>query len=247
MHSDTPKRLGFELLGKSTAPYILQFEKASGTPTLDIYVAKGDPKTGKPFAERDLTPARVSFNGRVLDGIRCSPMTWAQHLWSNRPDVRKSLPVGERLEALSICVLVETSDGMFPIIRRSMNVALLPGYWHISAGGYVDLKKAEGSQSPLPSVFAELHEELNLLPADIESVHQLGLCRHLTPSIAVVEVCFYVKATLSANDVLAAAASARDKYEGKYHLRARSEPGNMVGHEKFNPAGAATTILALGL
>ncbi len=239
--------LNFELFHRGTKPYLLKFEGATSTPNLHECIKKGDPKTGAPFAERDLVPARVEFISRGESTIICAPMTWAQHVWSNLDSVRSQLPLDEHLRAISVAVLVETSDGLFPLALRSKQVTLYPGYWHVSAAGYVDLVKAQESRSFLPTVFAELHEELNLLPADVVSIRQLGLCGHLTPNVMSVEACFFAKTTRTSSEVRAASQDARDKYEGKYSFVNRETLKKKLFNEPFNPAGAATAIMALGL
>lgn len=245
MSAKLHKTLNFELLHRGTKPYLLTFEEATPTPELDEYIKQGDPKTGTPFDQRDLAPARVAYIRRSESVIACAPMTWAQHIWSNRDNVRAQLPEHERLRAISVAVLVETIDGLFPLALRSKQVTLYPGYWHVSAAGYVDLKRAEPSRSFLPTVFAELHEELNLLPADIMSIRQLGFCRHLTPDVSSVEACFYAWTMLTSEQVRAASQSARDKYEGKYSFVRREELQHKLWNEPFNPAGAATVLMAL--
>ncbi len=237
--------LNFELLHRGAKPYLLKFESATTTPNLDEYIKKGDPKTGTPFAERDLVPARVEFVSRSESTIICAPMTWAQHVWSNLDEVRTKLPEHERLRAISVAVLVETGDGLFPLALRSKQVTLYPGYWHVSAAGYVDLKKAEQSRSFLPTVFAELHEELNLLPADVVSIRQLGFCRHLSADVSSVEACFYAKTLVHSDLVRTASKGARDKYEGKYSFVDRKTLVKKLADEPFNPAGAATVLMTL--
>jgi hypothetical protein len=247
MHPDEAKKLNFEILDAGAEPYLLHFGAAGKTPALNQYVAKGDPKTGTPFAERDLVPHRVAFSEQRQSIIDCIPMTWAEHVWSNIDEIRNVLPDSERLASLSICVLVETSDGLFPIALRSQKVTLYPGYWHVGAAGYVDLKRAQESQSLLHSVFSELHEELNALPEDVLFVRQLGLCRHLTPNVSCVEACFYAKLSKTGAEVMSIVDQAKDTYEGKYTLMGLYLLKDKLKNEPFNPAGAAAVALHLGL
>lgn len=234
----------FDVINRSSVPYRLNFNEVSSTPVLDTYIARGDPKSGKPFAPRDLHPARVGYIAYHDYDIDCLPMTWAQHVWTNLDEVRAALPQDERLHAMSVSVLLETVDGMFPLAMRSKQVELYPEHWHVSAAGYVDLLKAQRSGSLLHSVFAEIHEEINVSPGDITHMEQLGLCRPTRANQALVEACFYARTSLTGDKVLSLAQSARDTYEGKVHLFPKEIISNMLAAEPFVPNALATILLA---
>ena len=238
---------GFQLLDRSSLAYRLNFREAVSTPNLDQYIAQGDPKDGKPFAERDLKPARVGFI-RLQDAaeIDCVPMTWAQHVWANLDAVRSTLPQEEQLHALAATVLLKTHDDLFLLSKRSENVRLYPGHWHVSAAGYVDCDKAQHAGCLLHAVFAEIDEEINVTPRDLVFVEQLGLCRHTRADTAVVDVCFHVRTTLTGEKVLGRAAGARDSYEGAVHLFPKDAVLEMIEAEPFVPSAIATILLAFG-
>ena len=73
----------------------------------------------------------------------------------------------------------------------------------------------------------------------------MGFCRHLTPNVSSIEACFYAKTSLTSEKVRAASQDARDKYEGKYSFVDRKALKNKLADEPFNPAGAATVLMAL--
>ena len=67
-----------EFLDLRSNPYRLRFRPRTETPTLDSYVIRGDPKSGRPFPPSDLKPNRVAFIGVSRNGaIDCAPMSWA--------------------------------------------------------------------------------------------------------------------------------------------------------------------------
>ncbi|MDO8518274.1 MAG: hypothetical protein Q7S26_03230 [bacterium] len=233
----------FQLVDRNSGLYQLAFRVSTATPVLDSYIAKGDPKSGKPFENRDMVPNRVGFikvEGGVID---CMPMTWAQHVWTNPDEVRNALPADEQLHVISMSVLIETGDGMFPLSLRSKNVTLYPEHWHMSAAGYVDLSKARPSCSLLHTVFAEIEEEINLLASDITFVQQLGLCKHTRSDSAVIESCFYAKTNLGSDDVLSRVQNAKDTYEGNIHMFSGTRVREMLETEPFVPSALATALL----
>ena len=242
---DLGRNLGFEILDKRMVPYRLTFRDMHSTPALDILVRRGNPITGAPFAPRDLEPNRVGFIRHHDGEIDCVPMTWVQHVWTNIDVVRNSLPAAERLHVLAASVLLETKDGQFPLSLRSKNVTLYPGYWHVSAAGYVDFEKARYSGSLLHTVFAEMNEEINVLPMDIEYVKQLGVCLQTRPDTAVVEALFCARAKQTGEHMVALSKGARDAFEGTVHLFPKDVILQMCKTEKFVPSAIATIMLAL--
>jgi len=243
---DRLEHLEIDLLDISSVPYRLSFRSTPSTPTLDKYVNRGDPKSGKPFASGDLKPARVGFVRINNSEIDCVPMTWAQHLWTNLDEVRSGLPEDEQLHVLVASVLVETADSMFPLALRSKNVTTYPEHWHVSAAGYVDLAMAQRSRSLLHTIFTELEEEINVSARHVLFAEQLGLFRQTRPNTAIVEASFHAKSRLGSDEILSRAQSAIDTYEGKIHLFSRDSILRMLETEPFVPTAKATALLTFG-
>lgn len=243
---------GVEVLSSIVgAPSRLFFGEAPQAPTLESLVAKGHPQTGKDFPGADLIPARVGVSVSAAEkgmvDIECFPVSWAAYSVMADADSREQLPLLERFYCLAVSCLVRTSDGMYVLSLRSKKVSHYKDMLHVSAAGYVDFQRAHASQSLLPQVFCELEEELLLLPSQIDGVRQLGVCRHLPANSAVVEGCFAVTTPLTAAEVLERSQHAKDSWEGKIHIFSAAEVQGKLKTEPFNPAGAATAVLALGL
>lgn len=170
------------LLDANSAPYRLTFDKEVLTPKLHERIAAWRDTQGSPFPARDLVPHRVGvddFYKRELGIIRCFPVTWAQYMLMSKGDVRETLPPEERFHVLTVNCLVRTSDELFVLASRSRGQSHFGGMLHVSAAGYLDLRMARESRTPLMQCFVELQEELNVLPCDIRFIKQLGLALQL--------------------------------------------------------------------
>jgi hypothetical protein len=234
----------FRVTDTRTSAYRLSFVERSPSPELDALVARGDPETGALFEPRDLAFRRVALIRRNGAELICAPMRWAEHIVTSVDALRQSLPQEQRLKVLSLGVLLETRDGKYALSQRSQEVASFKGHWHLSAAGYVDLEKAARSTTLLHSVFAELHEEVNVSAADVMFVEQLGLGIHTGANRATHEVAFRAGTKLTSDELLAAATEARDSYEGKVHVFSGDEIIKMFDTELFNPMAAASIRLA---
>ncbi len=166
-------------------------------------------------------------------------MSWAQHVHMNIEEVRRVIPRSEQLYALAVSALLETANGSLVLARRSHEVELHPGCWHVSAGGYVDLLKAQKSRSLFHTIFAEIAEETNVLPQNLQFVEQLFLCRALHPASSLVEACFYSRTNLSDRETLSRAAKAADRHEGAIHIFSMKEVRDLLDAEPFVPSGRA--------
>lgn len=238
------------LLDTNSFPYRLVFEEKVGMPHLDKCVAAWRDPHDKLFPESDLVPHRVGvahFRRSHMGLIYCFPVTWAQYMLVSNGDVRETIPPEEHFRVLTVNCLVRTSDEQFALASRSKGLSHFGGMLHVSAAGNIDLHAAVESRTPLVQCFVELQEELNVFPCDIRFIKQLGLAITLPRNSATLEVCHYAEVTLTSQELLERAKTAKDSWEGKVSTFSETETRGMLGTEKFMPTGAATLMLCFGI
>lgn len=246
---------GVAVLAKTSQPYQLTFPQgALLTPTLNKHIIQWRDKDGKPFPPEDLIPQRVGILWYNLGiwafygDLPCVGISWAQHTLQRDPEIFSSLPSSEKFLTFAVSCLLKSGDDRFIIAKRSARVSVYKKLWHVSAAGWVDLDTAFKTQRATDQVYTELKEEINLDPGHISRLNQLGLCVHLVKGSNFVEICFLVETPLASQAVLELAQGAKDRWEGKYHAFSQNElKGMIAGDEVFNPAGAATIMMALDI
>lgn len=239
------------VLARSSEHYWLALRGALLTPTLNKYIIQWRDKDGKPFPPEDLVPQRVGvfWGDESCHGvIHCVGISWAQHILQRDPEIFNSLSKLEKFHTLAVSCLLKSGDNRFIIAKRSSRVSVYANLWHVSAAGWVDLDIAFNTGRVIDQVATELQEEVNLDRKHISQLSQLGLCIHLAKGTNFMEICFLAETPLESQAVLELAQDAKDKWEGKYHIFNRDElEGMIVGDEVFNPAGAATIMMALNI
>lgn len=241
----------FTVLAKTSRPYHLTFEGVLYGPTLDKHIIQWRDKEGKPFPPEDLVPQRVGvlrgskFGAGILS---CAGVSWAQHTIQRNPEIFNSLSYSEKFRTLAVSCLLKSGDNRFILAKRSARVSVYANLWHVSAAGWVDLDTAFKTRGVIEQVYTELKEEVNLDCEHVLRLDQLGLCVHLAQGSNFMEICFLAETKLESQVVLELAQDAKDRWEGKYHIFNQSElEGMIAGNEVFNPAGAATIMMALDI
>ena len=250
--SERSEKHNVAMLAKTSQPYQLIFSQgALLTPTLNKHIIQWRDKDGKPFPPEDLIPQRVGIiwgYGLYYGDLSCVGISWAQHTLQKDPEIFNSLPSSEKFCTLAVSCLLKSGDDRFIIAKRSARVSVYKNLWHVSAAGWVDLDTALITQGAVEQVYTELKEEVNLDPEHISRLNQLGICIHLVKGSNFMEICFLAETPLASQAVLEFAQDAKDKWEGKYHSFDAAELEKMiVGDEVFNPAGAATIMMALDI
>jgi len=254
------KRHQVGALSVSATPYLLTFGESLAIPTLDLKLKEKKEKANLSveesggstlgFRDFDMTKVGVKSYNPATNEIECFPISWNEYTEMRDPKFRETVPANENFHCLSICGVVKTIDEHMVLSFRSKKVSIYKDMWHVSAAGFVDLETAQIAQTTLFQFFLELEEELGVLPSDIIHVKQLGLCQHLVIDSASVEVCMYAETRLTSAEIIGRAKGAKDSWEGKISTFPIDRLREMVGLEsevKFNPGGAATIIMALGL
>lgn len=239
-----------KIINGSDLPYRLTFEKPPSTPNLDNMVHEWRDENGLPFSEQDIQARRVGLIQffAYMDGfphcyLYCLPISWGQHIIMIDRDKKKSLPPREVFGCLTISCLVITIDGKLLLALRSNMVNRYKNMWHVSVAGHIDLSTAVSSRSVIPQLFKELEEELGLLPSDMESVKQLGLCSTMDGTGT--DVCMLAKTNLSSSVVIEKATKAADSWEGRISAVNLEDIENMLSEYSFVPGGAGTLCLFL--
>ncbi|OHA17044.1 MAG: hypothetical protein A3C79_02050 [Candidatus Taylorbacteria bacterium RIFCSPHIGHO2_02_FULL_45_28] len=240
------------LIDASNDPYSLRRATIPHTPELQKRVRAWRDGAREPFPARDMEYHKAAFGDfREEDNcITYFPASWAEYTIMRDKSAREALPPQEQFRFLAVCGVVETTDRHYALSLRSKNVATHKDVWHVSAAGSVELSTVTDSRGVIFQFFQELHEELGVLPCDIVTVKQLGLCDHLYGESPSIEVCMCAKIELDSHELLERSKTARDSWEGKIHTFPIDTVHAMLSldsKDSFNPAGVATLILALGL
>lgn len=210
----------------------------------------------------ELVPTRVGIQINP-DGIGCYftpdpddplyvfwfPVSWAEHLlMREKTGVRAGLPVEEHFLTLAVTCLVRTADGKYLLAKRSQEVSTHQGLWNTTCAGYVDRFRLE-EDGLISAAYAELKQEANLMKEHLTGEPQLlGLCQHpIAPKLPIwVEASFFAETTLTAEQALELAKSAKDRFEGKHSAFTEDEVHALmeVGG-RMHPPAAANIALAL--
>ena len=206
--------------------------------------------TVKPFPTADLERHKVgvlhAYPGVRSHILACCPLSWAMYVLGQ--ERTGELSRAESFHRLAVSVMVTTVDRLYVLAKRSaVGVENYPNVWHVSAAGYVDCRDLSSGDALRSAAWRELSEEMTLTASDTSTLELLGMCEHLTPGKSIYEVCFRTCTHLSASHVLQRAADASDAWEGKHHAYSATEVTDLLRREKFNPAGAATLMMSLGI
>ncbi len=226
------------------------------TPSLNEAILQWRSSNGEPFTLKDLIPNLVAVPRNLAvneyaneTSIRCRPVTWAQYRTMCIAD-KERMPQHEQFHVLSVAYLVVASDDFLIPAMRSRTVSHYPNMWHASAAGYLELDIALGGGDKIfNAALTEIEEEVGLKSNDLRDIGQLGLIRHLAPGSASMEFCGWTLSKLTAAEILERARNAKDSWEGKHSAFTRDQILEMLQSDehRFNPAGAATLLMYLGI
>jgi len=148
------------------------------------------------------------------------------------------LPKTELANALSVCAVVETSEGTVFTGRRNEKLAETSGVWHVPGGTF------NAVQNPLDIMLKELSEELNIAPEDIQYSICLGFGENLLMKKP--EFLCYYHLKLSEQELIAKMEFASDKDEHtEYAFVPMEELENFISIHPFAPIGKAAVELYL--
>lgn len=204
---------------------------------------------------RDLLPQKVGVVRMMPSPSSCfqiivRPASWAEGVVCRRKNVEGQTHEPERIKMLAVTGLVHTADHRYVLGRRSLKggVSSTAGAWHVTAAGYCDLAPfmLGGIWTCLEQ---ELLEEANLRRSqDVSRTTTLGFSDHHQPESGHVEASILLETELVADEVIKRGADAKDRHErDEYRAFTRGEALELLRRDKFNPAGAATLMMALGV
>jgi len=134
--------------------------------------------------------------------------------------------------AIALCTFLETSDGKFIFVKRSHNVYMGEGLWHLIAGQFSIENDEAHPLTAFEILFKELFEEGSLAESDIEQCLCLGLIRdavYFKP-----ELVFYTKTFLNSTEVVKKIESAHDGFEhDEIKVIPENELDSFFSKEKF--------------
>lgn len=200
----------------------------------------------------DLLPQKVGVISYHVGGddfqLHCIPASWAEGVVSRRKNVEGKEHEPERVKMLAVTGLIHTTDNRYVLGRRSTKgrVDTTPGTWHVSAAGYVDLYEFDEEGDLVRPMLRELKEETNLeLFTSLSML--MGFSDHYQPESGHVEASFLIHTYLTFDEIIARGADAKDRAErDEYRAFTADEVLDLLKTDKWNPAGAATVMMALG-
>jgi len=166
----------------------------------------------------------------------------------------------EMANAIAVCDVLETSDAMIPIGRRSNRMAEGAGFWHVP-GGTLDCESAwkyfiplmhklklpakkSSALNPVLIMLKELTEELGIDPEDVTHCECIGLGENI--GIHKPEFLCYFRSSLSAQEIEERRRSAIDSDEHNEMVYVPVEElQDFVAVHPFAPIGKAAISLYL--
>jgi 8-oxo-dGTP pyrophosphatase MutT (NUDIX family) len=158
-------------------------------PGLRKYKAYTRQLINEAWEEAKLNPSLDIFNGKVYSLLSIfmtvHPDTGKDHIFLKvqQSDYKSfygtnvcnsyRLPKTELANALAVCAVVETTDGMVFTGLRSIRLAETSGVWHLPGGTFNEI------MNPIAVMTRELSEELNIDGSDILSALCLGFGENL--------------------------------------------------------------------
>lgn len=188
---------------------------------------------------KDLLPNRI---GALQNNLTlCVPVNWASVMQMIKQEKRERIPKSERFKVLAVICLVRTSDDKLILIKRSEKVTQYPGFYHVSAAGYVDtdvVGENELWDGIVTNAHKELKEEVNLDDIHLKYFGFVGAFEITDTDSANIDLAFFAETRLQAEEVLVLAATAEDSWEGKHHAIPIDEAAGLLETPTFVPSAA---------
>jgi len=219
-----------------------------------IYKAETRHLINQSWQEARLNPGLNLFNGPVVSlltaAMTANPETGRNKLYLKvqATDYKSfygtnvcnpnAIPKAELANPLAVCAVVETTDGMVYVGRRSEKLAETSGLWHVPGG---TLSKAI---NPIDAMRKELAEELNLADEDIQTAVCLGFAENLLMKKPEFLCYFHLKMSTRLLEAKMQEAKDLDEHD-EYAFVPLEELQDFVDIHPFAPIGKAAIKLYL--
>lgn len=150
----------------------------------------------------DLKPTRYRLASVAVTGgrlkIKLDPcVSYKDHIGSLTREFEDTFGHDFVPDALAVTVVVTTVDNQTLVTLRNMKTDYKPGGYHVSVGGFMDIRK---ETNPAAATLRETEEETGIKPEEIENLVCLGAAYN--PWTLHTDLIFEAKTTLTAAELL---------------------------------------------